>query len=120
MKTRSDNDITQKTNVPPLGGEGDKQADRNYREGVQRTVEGGDIDEMTADGVEAFDDEETRKEGLEAEAAGKARSKGEDPRLLREAKEAKAGGKTAPQGDGKNQGVSLNSDRFGAKTSTKN
>ncbi len=89
MANQRPNPQTPHTNrVPPLGGEGDKQADRNYREGVRRSVQQGDIEAKAEEAKDAQDDETSRAEGLAAEQAGRARSKGEDPRLEKERQQA--------------------------------
>ncbi|MGH6981450.1 MAG: hypothetical protein ACREFC_09615 [Stellaceae bacterium] len=61
-------------------GEGNKSADRNYREGVGRTVKSGQVETKAKDAEKAVDG----KEGDElrrAEEIGKTHSHGEDPAL---------------------------------------
>ncbi|HEY5210748.1 MAG TPA: hypothetical protein VIJ42_15025 [Stellaceae bacterium] len=61
-------------------GEGNKSADRRYRDGVARTVAGGHVEEEAKEAERAIDG----KEGAalrQAEEAGKKRSHGEDPAL---------------------------------------
>lgn len=54
-------------------GEGSKSADRHYREGVQKTVESGRVEELGEEAAEALDGEEG-DELREAEEAGKRRA----------------------------------------------
>jgi hypothetical protein len=59
-------------------GEGNKSADRRYREGVARTVKSGGIEKKAKEAERALDSvygDELR----EAEKAGLKRSRGEDP-----------------------------------------
>jgi len=61
-------------------GEGNKSADRRYRDGVSKTVQGGHVEEQAKEAERAIDG----KEGAalrQAEEAGKKRSHGEDPAL---------------------------------------
>ena len=61
-------------------GEGNKSADRNYREGVAKTVKSGTVDEKAKEAEAALDGPEGEKL-RRAEELGKMRSKGEDPQL---------------------------------------
>ncbi|WP_035692916.1 hypothetical protein [Azospirillum halopraeferens] len=61
-------------------GEGNRTADRHYREGVRDHVENHDVEgdaRRARDAVDGPQGEDLRR----AEEAGKARSKGEDPAL---------------------------------------
>ena len=60
-------------------GEGDREADRHYRESTRDFVESGKVDEATEKAREQ-DPEEAR----EAEKAGRERAREEDPELHRD------------------------------------
>lgn len=54
-------------------GEGSKSADRHYREGVQKTVEGGKVDQLAQEAKEALDGpegDELRRAEEEAKKRG--------------------------------------------------
>jgi hypothetical protein len=61
-------------------GEGNKTADRHYREGVRRTVQSGEVDKKAKEAERAYDGAEG-DELRRAEQQGKKRSHGEDPAL---------------------------------------
>lgn len=61
-------------------GEGNKSADRRYREGVQKTVESGKVDQRAKEAEQAYEGREG--DALRrAEEEGKKHSHGEDPKL---------------------------------------
>lgn len=64
---------------PRVQGEGDYEAARHYRKDVEAFVESGKVGEAMKDAAPRNDDEARQME--QAEKAGKARSKGEDPAL---------------------------------------
>lgn len=61
------------------GGEGDREADRHYRERTRKFVESGKVEEAAEKAGEQ-DPEEAR----EAEEKGRARAKEEDPEVHRD------------------------------------
>ncbi|HEX4112148.1 MAG TPA: hypothetical protein VH020_06400 [Stellaceae bacterium] len=61
-------------------GEGNKTADRHYREGVKRTVQSGQVDKKAKEAERAYDGAEG-KELRRAEQQAKQHSHGEDPAL---------------------------------------
>ena len=63
-------------------GEGNKSADRRYREGVGRTVKSGQVDKKAKEAARAMDGAEA-DELRRAEAEGKKHSHGEDPALTK-------------------------------------
>ncbi len=64
---------------PRVQGEGDYEAARHYRKDVEAFVESGKVDDAMKGAAPRNDDEARQME--QAEKAGKARSKGEDPAL---------------------------------------
>lgn len=56
---------------PDQGGEGDIDADRRYRAGVEKTVSSGQVEELAEEAKQALD-------GPEGEALRKAEQKGKD------------------------------------------
>lgn len=66
---------------PKNQGEGDKEADRRYRKRTDEFLENNDVDKAA---TRAAPEDAEEAEDLEAaEAAGKARAKGEDPAIRR-------------------------------------
>ena len=63
-------------------GEGNKSADRRYREGVGRTVKSGQIEKKAEEAERALDGAEA-DDLRRAEAEGKKHSHGEDPALTK-------------------------------------
>ena len=63
---------------PKRGGEGDREADRHYREKTRKFVDSGKVDEA-AEKARKQDPEEGRK----AEEAGRERAREEDPEVHR-------------------------------------
>jgi hypothetical protein len=61
-------------------GEGNKTADRHYREGVKRTVQSGQVGKKAKEAEKAYDGSEGA-ELRRAEEQGKKHSHGEDPAL---------------------------------------
>jgi hypothetical protein len=61
-------------------GEGNKTADRHYRDGVTRTIQSGQVDKKAKEAERAYDGAEG-DELRRAEQAGKKHSHGEDPAL---------------------------------------
>ncbi|MGE0666758.1 MAG: hypothetical protein AB7O49_09405 [Sphingomonadales bacterium] len=61
-------------------GEGDKESAAHYNRETEAFARSGKVDKAAKDASRALDGRE-RDELLEAERAGKARSKGEDPQL---------------------------------------
>jgi hypothetical protein len=61
-------------------GEGNKSADRHYREGVRKTVESGKVDQGAKAAERAYEGAEG-EELRRAEQEGKKHSHGEDPAL---------------------------------------
>jgi hypothetical protein len=64
-----------------LLGEGNRTADRRYREATQRFVAEGKVAEAADEARRAVDDEDEREELERAERAGRARAKEHDPEL---------------------------------------
>jgi hypothetical protein len=52
-------------------GEGNKTADQNYRRGVKKTVERGNVEQDAKKAADALDDEDERQELEDAEEAGR-------------------------------------------------
>jgi hypothetical protein len=61
-------------------GEGNKSADRRYRDGVSKTVQGGQVEKKAKEAEQALEGSEG-KELRQAEEAGMKHSHGEDPGL---------------------------------------
>jgi hypothetical protein len=61
-------------------GEGNKSADRRYREGVAKTIKSGQVEKKARDAERSFDSFEG-DDLRRAEAEGKKHSHGEDPAL---------------------------------------
>jgi hypothetical protein len=61
-------------------GEGNKSADRRYREGVKHTIDSGQVEKKAKEAEKAVDGPEGQ-ELRRAEEAAKKHSHGEDPRL---------------------------------------
>ena len=59
-------------------GEGNKTADRRYREGVERTVKSGHVEQKAKEAERALDSADGDKL-RQAEDQGRMRSRGEDP-----------------------------------------
>ncbi|AUX38102.1 MULTISPECIES: hypothetical protein [Sorangium] len=64
---------TQQTQSADIEGEGNHTADRRYREGVQRSVEGGKIEQHAEEAAEALDGPEgdALREAQEATRRGR-------------------------------------------------
>jgi hypothetical protein len=60
-----------KTQVPPGGGEGDRESDRRYREAAGRFAESGRVEEAAQEAEAALEGEEA-EELHEAEERGRA------------------------------------------------
>lgn len=73
MNDRKSSKYVSTASVPPLGGEGDREADRNYREGVRETVKKTTAEERSkkARDISPKDLQEARQ----AEKEGKSRAK---------------------------------------------
>jgi hypothetical protein len=70
-----------KETEPKIQGEGDYEATRRYRKRVDEFVENNDVEKAA---IRAAPETAAEAEDMEAaEAAGKARAKGEDPALRR-------------------------------------
>lgn len=69
-------------------GEGNKTAARNYNEETRKFVESGQV-KKGAEAARAAVDGAEHEELEQAEAAGKARAKGEDPAVLDKPKSAR-------------------------------
>ncbi|MEN3976803.1 hypothetical protein [Emcibacter sp. SYSU 3D8] len=67
-------------------GEGDNESARKYNEETEAFAKSGKVGEAAKDAERALEGGE-RDELIEAEQAGKARSKGEDPQLDKKAKD---------------------------------
>jgi hypothetical protein len=52
-------------------GEGNRDADRNYREGIKKHLKKGNVEQEGKDAANALDDEEQREDLEEAEEAGR-------------------------------------------------
>ena len=63
---------------PAMQGEGNRSADRNYREGAQRHANDPASKRAAQDAERAVESEDEREELEEAEQAGKARRKDSD------------------------------------------
>lgn len=63
-------------------GEGDREADRRYREGVRETIESGEL-EKESDKLRELSDADKR-ESRTAEETAKERAKEEDPGVRRD------------------------------------
>ena len=63
-------------------GEGNRKADRRYREGVERFVADGGVDPAAREARRAVDDDD-RVELEEAERIGRSRAKEHDPEIKR-------------------------------------
>ena len=64
-------------------GEGNRKADRRYRDGVERFVAGGNVDRAAEEARRAVDAEGERDELEQAERIGRSRAKEHDPELKR-------------------------------------
>jgi len=64
-----------------LLGEGNRSADRRYREATQRYVADGKVAHAADEARRAVDDEDEREELEAAERAGRSRAKEHDPEL---------------------------------------
>jgi hypothetical protein len=60
-------------------GEGDRAADRHYRDATQRFIAEGKVPAAAAEAVRALDDDKEREELDRAAEAGRARAKEHDP-----------------------------------------
>jgi len=71
----------------PLGGEeageGNREADRHYREATQRYVADGKVDHAAKEAERALNDEGERRELERAEEIGRSRAKEPDPETRR-------------------------------------
>lgn len=65
-------------------GEGDREADRRYREDAEQFVDEGKVDEA-AEQARNMSDEEAR-ESVTAEEIGKSRARDEDPEIAHKTK----------------------------------
>ena len=64
-------------------GEGNRAADRRYREATERFVAGGNVDKAADEARRAVDDESQREDLESAEAEGRSRAKEHDPEVRR-------------------------------------
>lgn len=79
MEQKKNNPAQTNTNPQANEGEGSKSADRHYREGVQKTVEGGNVEKLGQKAKEALEgpegaelrraEEEAKKRGNAVPAA---------------------------------------------------
>jgi len=76
---------SKKTDQKPqgLGGEGDREADRHYREATERYVADGKVGPAAKEAERALDDEGQRRELERAEEIGRSRAKEHDPETRR-------------------------------------